>query len=403
MIISISSVENSDLVKSAIQEEEINTLNFIMDDKFSLNSYIKTQLQQLQPATIFLLDLSSLIDEEKDILMAINNIRMVNSKIRLIIIAPDRKEGDNTLSEIFDLGIYDIVVFNTEDRDDYLIKKELKKSLKVGKAFNESMRFKVVDKSSNQEVAVKDTKQSRQVIEKTIVKKEIMPTVNKALIGFAGTTERIGVTNNAIVSANYLRDQGYHVALVENSLNMRKCFSFIQHFFDELEFESDEFFTLNKVDYYKDFPMDELPKIILKNYNFIIIDFGDYSKEILSEFRRCVVQVILSGSKGWEYGKLNKVFESTQEDELKEYNYLFNFTHLRDKDDIRENMGELKKVYFSGYSPDPFNPDYYPDLDKIFKEYLNKTEIEEPKKPLIKGMMESIDIFKYFKKAKKET
>jgi len=198
------------------------------------------------------------------------------------------------------------------------------------------------------------------------------------------------------VSANYLKAKGYRIAFVENSLNKNKCFHLIQESFDDLENVTDEYFTLNHVDYYKNYDIQELHRIISKNYNFIIIDFGEFSEDYLAEFRRCVVQVVITGSKSWELEFINKIFGSATEDELKEFTYLFNFTDLQNANDIRENMSISEKVFFAGYTPDPFNSNFYPDLDKVFVEYLTETSEKVIKPSLIKGLISKINgVFKH--------
>lgn len=381
MIMSISSHENNELILDTINEAELNILKSLVDNKFRLSSFIKLQLEQLQAVKILILDLFALEDDEEEILQALKNLRLLYNNIRVIIIAPNRKEGDKLLSEIFCLGIYDIITIDQEDGN-YTLKKELGQSLKKGKEFKDSIKFQLLQES--------DSKQTKSIKEKIIVKNEIRQTVNKALIGFVGTMKRIGVTHNTIVSAHYLKEKGYKVAVVENSLQEIKCFQSIKDSFEDLEYIGEDYFTLNHIDYYEDFNLTELPKILSKNYNFILIDFGLFDSDYLFEFRRCVVQVIVTGSKSWEMDRINEVFKSSSKEELESYSYLFNFTDLKDKDDIRENMLNLNKIFFSGYSPDPFNPVFYNDLDKMFKEYLSQTTEKEVKPSFIKGLLNRI-------------
>lgn len=379
MILYISSNLYNEQIIDAIAETEQNVLNQIVSEKFCFNLYLRQQLEQLQAVSIIIIDLSALSDTEDEICQALNSLRLLYNAVKVIIVAPDRGPGDTLLSEIFCLGIYDIITVNEDES--YLLKNELLKSINKGKTYKDSVIFKETKALKT------DVKQQNEIKEKIIIRNEIRQSVNKALIGFIGTQNRIGVTHNAIVSANYLKSKGYKVAIVENSLNPTKCFKSIRTSFEDIENEKDEFFTINHVDYYPDYEIEEVYKILSKNYNFVILDFGKFDKSYLSEFSRCVVQVIVSGSKAWELDYINNIFEGTTQDVLKNYTYLFSFTDLENAKLLRENMGELENVYFSSYTPDPFNSDYYSDLDKIFREYLTKTVEKKIREPIYKELL----------------
>lgn len=379
MILYISSNFYNEYIIDAITEANQNILNQIVSEKFSLNMYLRQQLEQLQAVSTIIIDISALSDTEEEICQALNNLRLLYNNIKIIVITPNRIAGDPLLSEIFCLGIYDII--STSEEESYLLKNELIKSLNQGKTYKDSVIFKesIITKT--------DAKQQKQIKEKIIIRNEIKQSVNKALIGFMGTQYRVGVTHNAIVSANYLKSKGYKVAIVENDDNPMKNFHIIKNSFDNVENDKEEYFTINQVDYYQNYNFKEIHKILSKNYNFVILDFGTFRNSYLAEFSRCVVQIIVTGSKAWEIEYINRIFEENSEEILKNYTYLFNFTDLENAKIIRENMGVLEKVYFSSYTPDPFNSNYYSDLDKIFKDYLNTTTENEVKEPIYKQIL----------------
>jgi hypothetical protein len=96
---------------------------------------------------------------------------------------------------------------------------------------------------------------------------------------------------------------------------------------------------------------------------------------------RCIVPVIVSGTKPWEVDQINKVFECTSEEILKNFYYLFNFTDLSKAELLIRNMGELGKVYIADMTPDPFTNQDAPTLKMIFKSFLH-SEKEEKKRRL---------------------
>lgn len=366
MILSIVSFQYAEEINKVIEESNKPVLENMVVTGFDLLSYIKQQLDQLQQVSILIIDLSALENADEEIITAISNFRMLYETAKIIFIAPGRNKGDKLLSEIFCMGIYDIIpgdvnVENIADEVNYCISK--------GKTFRESLMFK-------EAYTIAET-DSEQIKERIIIKKEIRTAVNKAFIGFTGTQPRIGVTHTAIVSANYLKDKGYKVALIEEKSNKNKCFEYIKNSFDTTGDE--EYFNINQIDYYPDFDIKNIFKILTKNYNFVLIDFGLFNMEFIAEFNRCVIPIIITGSKPWEIDNINKIFECIPEDDLKEYSYIFNFTDESEHKSIIDGMGTLQKVFFSDYSPDPFNSRGSDWLNKLFEGYIPETVTQTKK------------------------
>lgn len=380
MILYIVSHHFSQVICEASEECNLNILRAIVDSKFSFSQFLKQQLSQLQSANILLLDLSCLTDTDEEIIMTLTSFRLLYEESKVIVVAPNREVGDKLLSEIFSMGIYDIIIPSLELEG---LKKDIIDSIQNGKTYKSSIKYKVNSDLSNDEKEKNSFGKEVIVKEKIIIKNEIKSSVNKALIGFVGSQERIGVTHNAIVSGYFLKEQGYRIAIVENSFKRNKCFQEISESFD-LDHESDDYFSINNVDFYMDFDFKELHRVLSKNYNFIILDFGLFEEIDLLEFSRCVKQVVVCGSKPWETSKLNNIFSSAEQTILEDYIYLFNYTDLTNAPALIEGMGELNKVFFTEYSPDPFNSSYFTDLKAIFKEYISEktvTEIKNKKFP----------------------
>jgi hypothetical protein len=100
--------------------------------------------------------------------------------------------------------------------------------------------------------------------------------------------------------------------------------------------------------------------------------------------------IVVCGSKPWEINQLNKVFESTTEEILKEFYYLFNFTNSSNMDLINSNMGELNKVFYADMTPDPFNPSEASSLRMVFKDYLPSEKIEKSLKTIIASFIKGV-------------
>lgn len=381
MIFYIASYSYADDISVSVAESGKSVLDKKVVMQFDLALFMKQQMEQMQQVDVLIIDLSALNNADEDIIKALSSFRMLNDSARIIIISPEnRTRGDRLLSDIFCLGIYNIIVVS-EDKEQ--LKDEIVQCITRGKTYRESLiykeNFKVVDNNSPSPVK-----------ERVIIKHEIRHTVNKALIGFIGTQSRIGVTHNAIVSANFLKSKGFKIALIEDATNTNKCFNKIREAFDIID--SEEFFTLNQIDYYSNYDLTNIYKILTKNYNFVLIDFGIFDKSIVAEFNRCVIPIVIAGTKPWEVDYMNNLFESVPENELKEYTYLFNFTDKKDQIIVKEGMEVLKNIYFSECIDDPFNPTFYPELENIFKGYIPETitKVSKQANPSIKERIDKI-------------
>lgn len=204
-----------------------------------------------------------------------------------------------------------------------------------------------------------------------IVTQEIQSAVKKVVVGFAGAQPRVGTTHQAILFGNYLNSFGYKIAIIENSQCNNISFNSIKDHCNTKEQGS--YFTYKDIDYYPCFNLCELNQVFLKDYNFVLIDFGLYSEEMEMEFGRCVVQIIISGSKPWEFPMLEKLMSLVNnEDVLKKFYYLFMYAPENEKKDIKKNMDVLNKVYFPDYQADPFSSEGYPAIRDILEDYLPK-------------------------------
>lgn len=371
MVIYIASYNNSQFIQESITEVNRTILYEKVTSDFCIQDFIKQQLEKLQATKTLIIDLTSLKDSEEDLLDALNGFRLINDNLQIIIVAPYKRSGDKLLGEIFNMGIYDIVAF--EDEEQEAVKKKVQECLKERRKYKDSIIYKT-------DVSEEGKEKDKKVIkEKVIIKTET--SVSKALIGVIGVQQRIGVTHNCIVSANYLRKQGYSVAILEDSQNQNKIMNRIMEIEDVDVNTQENFFTYQKVDYYPNYDTSESYKIQAKGYNFIFIDFGMYYPGMnLIELNRCVKAIVLLGSKPWEIGEANNLFMSVDTNLLENYSYIFNFTAKDNEKFLRESMGSLKNVYFADYTPDPFNNQKSETIEKVFAEYVNGTRDKPSRK-----------------------
>lgn len=351
MIFFVASTKNQNLFTQVIRECSEKIIDQICKDNFYLLPYVTTNMQIIDNAEIFLVDLTACDDSRDDLLQALKNIRVMNDSIRIIVVDTTRYEGDSLLSECFASGIYDLIVTS----DNVELKAELAFCITTGKKYKDAANFQEYVPFSEYEAKVNKK-----------------PDAEDVLIGLSGTHARIGVTHAMIVLANHLRKMGYLVALVDKS--QKPTFRSIQDSFDCED--QNEYFTLDGIDYYKE---QELQKLKKKGYNFILIDYGEYLERDES-YGDCGIQIIIAGAKPWEVEKTFYVFQDTVEEKLKKYHYFFNFVADDLKDEVRSGMDNLKSVHFLTYAEDPFNSEDFPDIEDIIYEYSKPEPVPDKKK-----------------------
>lgn len=230
-----------------------------------------------------------------------------------------------------------------------------------------------VEKVIEVKVPVEKVIEIEKVVEKVIeVERNVF---SRVIVGLMGVKSGIGTTYHTISLAKSLAKK-YKVAVVEFKSDFKDIAEA-----NEVDI-SKNMFSLDGVDYYS-IDIETLYRNVLdKEYNFIIIDFGVYSEEVIKDFYRTDFKILLCGSKAWEDKYLLKFL--TEQQSVSNVRYLFNLTTY--KKDIVENMPGLQ-VYFSTYfeSIDSVE-DLYKDILKDVNLSQNKP-VEAKKKSFINSLL----------------
>lgn len=358
MIFYIASEIYNEVIRTTIEQCGELILQHEMSNEFFLLKYIKQHISSMEGVEQLIIDLSALKDTDEEIVQAIENYRMMYGDARVIILATNRRTGDELLKKLFQLGLYNLIL-----SEDYLvIKEELKKCITTGKSFRDAVEFKDAES-----------------FEKTLVKQEIKQIINKVMIGIAGSQSRIGCTHTAISLAAALRSRGYMVAVAE--YNQSNDFAYIMEQFSEKLIDND-YFSINGVDFYPQRNETSLAAILGQSYNFVIIDFGNYLECDQVTYNKSDVRLLICGSKPYELHQMEKVFALCPEDMLLQMNFMFNFTYTEHEQDIRESMKSTDNksipVEFLEYHPFPYTQTNIPGMDRFLQEYL-PVKVEEKK------------------------
>lgn len=206
---------------------------------------------------------------------------------------------------------------------------------------------------------------------------------NTIIIGVAGAGRRTGCTHLCLVLANFLKKKGLKIALLEK--NDTKVFFNIAES-EEIEITIEGSFFLNNLDFYISKSELTVPLIISRPYEYLIIDYGDYLECDKNSFSSNTTKIITCGSKLWEFGGINMIFEETHEEILKSFHYCFSFASNSPilQKEIAQEMDELENIYFPHYTEDPFINDDFEDAYEILGLPINETTKEKKKRNILK-------------------
>jgi len=354
------------IIEEYCKEHRINlVMRFI--NEYNLKKFLETELRNLNGVDYLIIDLQAIINTtpENEIASSIELIRRMYN-VRIIILAEGYKEGNVLLGRIFNLGIYNIVTA----RNDVMFAEEIERVFsEEGMTFGNAMKYKISD--------------SMLVINKTtkVVKENIKRAKQTITIGIAGTEKHIGATTVAINIVKYLSELTNVTACYIENNNHNSIYSLVED--ESLQTVYNEVLkkiTYEGIDLYE--RPENLADILKFEYEFYVFDFGNFeemSKEEISSFLTRDLKIIVSGNKTWEISKLIETFMIIGED-INSY-LIFNFVRNENKETFRESLGKFwkERASFSEFVPEPFivgNRKFY---EKILKDYLLNTNIEEVK------------------------
>lgn len=346
MVYYIASPTYQQVIERSLRTTDSFLVGKEVEREMYLHKYIKENITKLDKLEHIIIDLNIAQDTEVEIMSALETLRIMANKTKIILLATNYVSGEKLLIDCLNAGIYDIIISN----DYNVILEELQYCIKEGKQYKDILRLRSAEE--------KDLKISENQEQKNIA--------TKIMIGMVGAQGRIGVTHNSIVLANHLRRLGYMVALVE--YNPSNDYEHIREEFDENIFD-DLYFSMNGIDYYPNVDVEILSTVISKYYNFIIIDFGTYKNCDWITFNKCNKNIVVMGSKPWEVQNASGVFEKAGQ-AVDNYHYFFNFTREDVRTDVKKSMEELEHVHFFEYTKNPFKGGDFPDVDSLLKEYL---------------------------------
>ena len=184
--------EINDVLENIINETNDLRITARYINEYNLNSIITDQIHSFNGINILIIDNKSVAKStsESEIIKALTKIRDLYD-LRIIYIAEGYKRGSQLLSNIFDLGIYNIITAENSK----ILEEELRKALsEEGMTFRNSKKFKL-------ENVLLNINSTNKVVEKKFIKAK-----QYVSVGVAGTQTHIGTTTQAIMMTKFLVD-----------------------------------------------------------------------------------------------------------------------------------------------------------------------------------------------------
>jgi hypothetical protein len=311
---------------------------------------ILSEVEKINDMSIdyLILDISCLEDYRR-LPQAIRKVTLVNEKIHFFIIATEKFSGNEVVTNLISMGIYDIIGLKENENKNIPIKliehfenpSTYAKALKWDEGFERKKeKEKKFIETGRGRFGRNDDNQL-----KTIERDKIIGTV---VIAVVGTMQRIGTTHTAISIAKYLMDNRHGVAVVE--LHNSNAFEYIKKSYDNVV-EKKGMFSLAGIDFYPFDPTLAVSDLTLDDYSYIILDMGTYTKCNIAEFRRAQERIVVSGVKDWELENLEELIDC--EEKNFKNKYYFTFSDDATFEFIKSSMDVLLS-FKSPYNPQPF-------------------------------------------------
>lgn len=294
----------------------------------------------IYPVEYLILDINC-IDNIKRIPTAIRKFKSHNNDTRVIIIASDKFAGNEAVSSLISIGVYDII--GHREYGAKTIYPSLLEHLMTPATYAKAVKW---DAEFRVRVKGDEPLDYVQGAGKNTIKDKI---IGSMVIAVAGAMRRSGSTHAAISLAKFLYDNNFGVAVYE--FHNSDTFQIIQNSYEEVEAKED-MFSLTGIDFYPYNPYRSVADLLHGDYAYIILDMGSYFDCNISEFRRAHEKIIVCGVKDWEIPSVEEIIKEKKWS-LK-YKYLFTFSDDDSFKFVKNNMVKLPS-YQAAYNPNPLN------------------------------------------------
>ena len=178
MLSYIASIETAQIIQKICKRKDILILN-AQECETNISQYVKETKTNFNLIKYLIIDLNSLTNSENEIIETIYNFSKLYTKTRIIILASNYNEQNNILTNLYDLGFYNII---NEFEVNAMVNKLNVALSESGIQKNQSKKFKKREEVIQKESKIKnfiDNIKTKKTKENSEVKKEVkadMPT-----------------------------------------------------------------------------------------------------------------------------------------------------------------------------------------------------------------------------------
>lgn len=152
MLSYIANIDTSQIIQKICKRKNILILN-AQESETDILQYVKETKINFNLIKYLVIDLNSLINSETEIIENIYNFSRIYTKTRIIILASNYEEQNIVLTNLYDLGFYNII--NEVEADKIENKLNIALS-EVGIQKNEAKRFKKIEEVIQKESKIKN-------------------------------------------------------------------------------------------------------------------------------------------------------------------------------------------------------------------------------------------------------
>ncbi|NNG67890.1 hypothetical protein [Caldanaerobacter subterraneus] len=240
-------------------------------------------------ADVLIVDLD--VFSGKEIISALQSFRIARPNTRIIIIAPDRKPGDEIISSIVGLGIYDIAAEGKESNWSEIIKNIL---ISPPATYAQAARWHTGQLLNA----------SIQTRERVIIEERPAGIVT---IAVSATAHGIGCTHTALSMASFLARLGHSAAVIEDS--QRPVFSFLCSVLKAKEGKVDGSYVVHGIDIFPIYESKDngwnydmlLKKIKAGQYEYVVRDLGVLDSARRREMYRADIAFVVASAARWRW------------------------------------------------------------------------------------------------------
>ncbi|QUI25906.1 hypothetical protein HZI73_26195 (plasmid) [Vallitalea pronyensis] len=205
----------------------------------------------------------------------------------------------------------------------------------------------------------------------TIIKDKIIGTL---VIAVTGSMQRIGTTHTCISIASYLKSLNQSVGVVE--MHESDNFSILRNAYEDV-IEKEKGFLLNGFHFYSYEDSINFFEILHNDFNYIVLDMGDFKTCNKTEFLRANIRIVVSGVKDWEIPNLDQYLK--EKDLKNKSKYYFTFSNKELFKFVKYNLSGLE-CYMAPFTPDPFTVDENEVFSSMLKDVIPTNTMKKKKR-----------------------